>query len=111
MADDGDLLEFERQALRALFSINGIPLPEQTKLHLLSRKHTGVGSYTEIEVIGFSNLIPSGKKFFPLHADVEGLANGVTLIIWPETDASFLLEAVSHDESMPLAPKIVRFLD
>ena len=110
MADNGDLLEFEWHALRALFSRNGILLPERTRLRLLSRKHTGVGSYTEIEVKGFSSLIPSEKKFFPLHADVEGLANGVTLIIWPETDASILLEAVAHDESMPLAPRIVRFL-
>lgn len=105
-----NLLDFEWQALRALFSQNGIIPPDRENIAVLSREHTGVGCYTEIEVVGISSLMQSRKVFSTVHVDVEGLANGMTLILWRDTDDTILLEAVTHGESMPSEPVIARLL-
>lgn len=105
-----NLLDFEWQALRALFSQNGISPPGRESFAVLAREHTGVGSYTEIKVEGFSSLMQSRKVLSTVHVDVEGLAYGMTLILWRDTDDTILLEAVTHGESMPSEPIITRFL-
>ena len=57
-----NLLDFEWQVLSVLFSQKGINPPDRKNFIVLSRKYTGVGSYTEIEVKGFSSLVVSREN-------------------------------------------------
>lgn len=110
MAIHTKLSDFEWHGLCALLSKKGISPQDRKNFIVLSREFTGVGSYTKIEVEGFPNLIVSRETLPVACVEVEGLANGMTLILWLETDNMILLEAVTHGESMPSEPVITRLL-
>ena len=92
--------ELEAAILERLAKEHGIPALAQSRLHVLSRKFTGVGSFTEFRLGTAPFVLSGGPLSLGASISVSGVPNGLGAVLFMEAGHPKCLEVFAFGEEL-----------